>query len=98
MLVDAIVDRFNQQRDGSWIVRVDWSTSHAKARGTIAPDRLRGGLDAPGRARRDAAGNRALARRCSVGSRPVTEQAAAGRGKGDGSPQRGQRCVSPQTT
>jgi len=26
MLVDAVVDRFNQQRDGSWIVRVDWST------------------------------------------------------------------------
>jgi len=26
MLVDAIVDRFNPQRDGSWIVRLDWST------------------------------------------------------------------------
>jgi hypothetical protein len=26
MLVDAILDRFNQQRDGSWIVRIDWST------------------------------------------------------------------------
>ena len=26
MLVDAIVDRFNLQRDGSWIVRIDWST------------------------------------------------------------------------
>lgn len=26
MLVDAIVDRFNPQRDGSWIVRIDWST------------------------------------------------------------------------
>jgi hypothetical protein len=26
MLVDAIVDRFNPQRNGSWIVRIDWST------------------------------------------------------------------------
>jgi hypothetical protein len=26
MLVDAIVDRFNPQSSGSWIVRVDWST------------------------------------------------------------------------
>ena len=26
MLVDAIVDRFNQQHDGSWILRIDWST------------------------------------------------------------------------
>jgi hypothetical protein len=26
MLVDAIVDRFNQQHDGSWIFRIDWST------------------------------------------------------------------------
>jgi hypothetical protein len=26
MLVDAVVDRFNPQRDGSWIVRIDWST------------------------------------------------------------------------
>jgi hypothetical protein len=26
MLVDAIVDRFNPQRDGSWILRIDWST------------------------------------------------------------------------
>ena len=26
MLVDATVDRFNPQRDGSWIVRIDWST------------------------------------------------------------------------
>lgn len=26
MLVDAIVDRLNPQREGSWIVRIDWST------------------------------------------------------------------------
>jgi hypothetical protein len=26
MLVDAIVDRFNPQRNGSWILRIDWST------------------------------------------------------------------------
>ena len=26
ILVDAIVDRFNPQRYGSWIVRIDWST------------------------------------------------------------------------
>jgi len=35
MLVDAIVDRFNPQRNGSWIVRIDWSTF----RRTPKPDR-----------------------------------------------------------
>jgi hypothetical protein len=35
VLIDAVVDRFNPQRD-SWIVRLDWSTYRdiGKARGT----------------------------------------------------------------
>jgi len=64
VLIDAVVDRFNPQRD-SWIVRLDWSTYRdmPKPGSTDRParrrvtDRPREGSDAPGGAGRDAEGD-----------------------------------------